>query len=169
MNVTFHALSGLAVAALLGSKQRETGSVHLFTRSDLSLLASGFVAGVALHGVLDLLPHSYPIKSSVDVVLGVALIFIAISTVRSRHVYLLGACFFGSLFPDLVDLAPAIVNKHFGLSLPVVKLFPWHWPQYSGSIYDGSRSAESLSYHLLVVGVSFFLLYSNRGWLSRRE
>lgn len=82
---------------------------------------------------------------------------------------LLSACYLGALFPDLVDLGPAIVNKRLGWSLPVVKIFPWHWPRYSGSVYDGSRRAESLVYHLLVGGGSLFLLYANRWRLLRRD
>lgn len=62
--------------------------------------------------------------------------------------FLLGVCFIGSLFPDLIDLGPAIANKYLGLSLPVFKVFPWHWQEHSGSIYDGSRATESLLCHL---------------------
>jgi hypothetical protein len=76
-------------------------------------------------------------------------------------------CFVGCIFPDLIDLGPAIVNKRTGWSLPVVKIFPWHWREYSGSIYDGSRAVESSLYHLIVAGVCLILLYAYRRELFR--
>ena len=118
--------------------------------------------GVILHGVLDLVPHSYPIRSDVDVVLSLALFACAMICAKRQNLILLAACFLGAIVPDVVDLAPAIVNHHLGWSLPVVKLFPWHWHRYSGSIYDGSHAAESLSLHLVVVALCAIFLYANR-------
>jgi hypothetical protein len=168
MNVTFHTIIGLATAAVLSSRQKKTDSSRFFASSDIPVLATGFVIGILTHGLLDYLPHAYPIKSAVDVALSLALFSIMLLFVRKRHWLLLGACFVGSLFPDLVDLGPAILNKRLGWSLPVVKIFPWHWRQYSGSIYDGSRRVESLLYHLLVVGTGLGFLYVYRRQLFGR-
>lgn len=128
----------------------------------MPLLAVGFVAGVLLHGLLDFVPHSYPIKSGLDVVFSLILFVAAIAFSKRQHRFLIGACFLGAIFPDLVDLGPAIVNNHLGWSVPVVKIFPWHWRQYSGSIYDRSRGFVSLFWHFLVVGFSVVLLYRYR-------
>jgi hypothetical protein len=81
--------------------------------------------------------------------------------------WILPACFLGAIFPDLADLGPAILNKQMQLNLPTVKIFPWHWKQYSGSIYDGSRQWLSLLNHLLVAGVSGFLIVRYRQSLIR--
>jgi hypothetical protein len=167
MNVTFHALASFATAAVLSSKLKSADSRRLFAPADLPILAVGFVAGVLMHGLLDYAPHAYSIKSAVDVLLSLALFSIALLLAGRRHWLLLGVCFLGCVFPDLVDLGPAIVNKRLGWSLPVVKVFPWHWREYSGSIYDGSRGVESFLYHLIVAGGSLILLYAYRRQLFR--
>lgn len=167
MNVTFHTLAGFAASAVLSSRLQPADSPRLFTPTDSPILAAGFVAGVLMHGLLDYAPHAYPIKSAVDVLLSLALFSVMLLLVRGRCRLLTVVCFSGGILPDLVDLGPAIVNKRLGWSLPVVKIFPWHWPRYSGSIYDGGRSAESFFYHLMVVGGSFILLYAYRRQLFR--
>jgi hypothetical protein len=160
MNVTFHTLLGLATAAVLASRQGQPRGLALATSADLPLLGAGFMIGIAAHGALDFAPHSYPIKSAADVLLSLGLFGSALLLTRSRHWLLLVACFAGCIFPDVVDLGPAVLNKRLGWSLPVVTAFPWHRRPYSGSIYDGSRSAESLLYHLVVAGASLGTLYA---------
>ena len=167
MNVTFHTLASLATAAVLCSRLKDTDSPRIFIPTDVPLLAIGFAAGVLMHGLLDYAPHAYPIKSAADVALSLAIFSAVLLLAGRRQWLLLSACFLGSIFPDLVDLGPAIVNKGLGWSLPVVKIFPWHWRAYSGSIYDGSRGVESFSYHLIVAGGSLILLYAFRHELFR--
>jgi hypothetical protein len=167
MNVTFHTLAGLATAAVISPRLKADVSPWLFTRQDLPWLSIGFASGVLTHGLLDYAPHAYPIKSAVDVLVSLAVFCVALFLARRRNWLLLGVCFIGCIFPDLIDLGPAIVNKRLGWSLPVVKIFPWHWRDYSGSIYDGSRAVESSLYHLIVAGVCSVLLYAYRRELFR--
>jgi hypothetical protein len=47
-------------------------------------------------------------------------------------------------------------------ALPVVKIFPWHRPQFSGSVYDGRKVFVSLLCHLMVVILSVSALYVYR-------
>lgn len=159
VNVTFHTLTALATAAVLSS---ECALLSPGAHYSLRTPAIGFGVGVMVHGVLDCVPHSYPIRSDVDVVVSLALFACAMICAKKQNLTLLAACFLGAIVPDVLDLAPAIVNHHLGWSLPVVKLFPWHWRRYSGSIYDGSRAVESLSLHLVVVALSAIFLYANR-------
>jgi hypothetical protein len=126
------------------------------------MLPIGFTAGVLLHGLLDYVPHSYPLRSGPDVAFGLILFLLAITWAKRKHRPLVGACCFGSVLPDVVDLGPAIVNRLFGWSLPVVKIFPWHWHQYSGSIYDGTKRLESLVLHLGVIMLSVGTIYFYR-------
>jgi len=162
MNVTFHVLSAVGATAVLSSRQKDWESRKSPASFSLPGLAGALIAGVLLHGVLDWIPHSYPINSVVDVGASLALLAVAMALVRQRHRLPLSMCALGSLLPDLVDLGPAIINKRLGWSLPVFKFFPWHWPQFSGSIYDGSRGFTSLSCHLLVVTASLAMLYLYR-------
>src|SRR5690349_9306159 len=169
MNVTFHTLTALATAAVLSSKHIKSASEKVFAFSDKSVLVVGFAVGVVSHGLLDYVPHTYPIRSTVDVALSLVLFAVAIFLAKPHHRLLLAVCFLGSIFPDLIDLAPAILNHHLGWSLPVVGVFPWHWRQYSGSIYDGNRKVESLLAHVLVVSVSLGLIYFYRASLFSRK
>ena len=162
MNVTFHTLAGLATAAIISPRITSEDSPRSFARQDLFWLSIGFASGVLTHGLLDYAPHAYPFKSAIDVLVGLVLFCVALSVARRRYRLLLVVCFVGCIFPDVIDLGPAIVNKRTGWSLPVVKIFPWHWREYSGSIYDGSRAVESFLYHLIVAGVCLTLLYAYR-------
>ena len=157
MNVTFHALGSFATAAVLSAKLLPCQNCF-FLRSDLPFLAIGFSTGVLLHGVLDFAPHSYPFSAAFDIAF--CLVFFATFAllVKRRNLILLVACYIGFLFPDLLDLGPAMINKRVNLGLPVFKASPWHWHVYSGSIYDGSRQFESNLWHSLVFSTSVILL-----------
>jgi hypothetical protein len=162
VNVTFHTLTSISAAAVLSSRGAGKKSRPTSFHDSVLVLTGGFLGGVLLHGLLDYLPHSYPIPSVLDAIFSLALFVIAIALAQPHHRLLVAACFLGAVFPDLVDLGPAIVNKNLGWSVPVVKLFPWHWRQYSGSIYDESRNFVSLFWHLAIVGVSVSLLFGYR-------
>ena len=160
MNVTFHVLASFATAAVLNfPSQTDWRNV-----SNLWRYAIGFAAGIAVHGVLDFLPHHYPLRSKVDVALALILLAVFSILAARRNLSLLWICFIGSIFPDSVDLSAGIANKHLGIALPQLpfKVFPWHWKEYSGSIYDGSRAVESGAYHLSVLLICFALLYAYR-------
>ena len=153
MNVTFHVLAGIGIAAALSPRKPKVSRIAI---------VAGFGVTVCLHGLLDFVPHSYPIKSSIDVMLAL-LLFAGAFVLAKPHVRgVLVACFLGSILPDLIDLAPGILNRHYGFNLPAVRLFPWHWKQYSGSIYDGSRAAESMAAHLVVSTIALFLIWRAR-------
>jgi len=109
--------------------------------------------------LLDHLPHTYPIPSAFDVLLSLVLFLAIVSITESHQRTLLTACFAGAIFPDLIDLGPAAVNRHLGWAIPVVKVFPWHWRQYYGSIYDHARHTGSDVAHLVVVSASLALLF----------
>jgi hypothetical protein len=162
MNVSFHTLTALAVASAMSSRKRFANSAQPFISSDVPFLAVGFAIGVFSHGLLDVTPHAYPIKAVADVFLGLIVFVSAFIFAKTRNRLLVAACFAGCVFPDLVDLGPAILNKHLGCSLPVVKVFPWHWLRFSGSIYDGSRPMVSLLAHLMVVVASLGILCAFR-------
>jgi hypothetical protein len=153
MNVTFHVLASFATTAALSTVKATN------QRARFSLLAAGLIAGVILHGILDILPHSYPINSILDVMLALILFAVGSLLVVKAQRLLFLACYLGAILPDLVDLGPAILNKRLGTTFPVIKLFPWHWKMYSGSIYDGSKSVESALSHMVVLVGSLLLLF----------
>lgn len=160
MNVTFHVLGSFATAAVLSFPPPP----HQRNSLPLWRYLIGFAAGVLIHGALDFLPHGYPLRSKTDVVLALILLAIFSFPAARRNLLLLWLCFVGSIFPDLVDLSAGIADKHLGIRLPELpfKIFPWHWKEYSGSIYDGSRAVESGIYHVSVLLICFALLYAYR-------
>ncbi|MGB1242831.1 MAG: hypothetical protein ACPG49_09940, partial [Chitinophagales bacterium] len=134
MNVFFHTTTAIGIAIALTDTQRLCP--HTPIKNTLPTTFFAFVVGIIGHGTLDYIPHCYPIPSKVDVILG---LFIIVTCIwRSQHTYrlILFASFVGSIFPDLIDLSPAILHKYIGTPIPTsTKLFPWHWHEYSGSIY----------------------------------
>lgn len=160
MNVTFHVIGSFATAAVLSLEKTE----NWLSLSALKKYLIGFVAGILVHGVLDLLPHQYPIPSKVDVVLALLLLLLFLFVSQKQNFLLILIGFAGCVFPDVIDLGPVIVDKYFGISLPRLpfRLFPWHTIEYSGSIYDGSRGLESAIYHISFLLICFSLLYAYR-------
>jgi hypothetical protein len=160
MNVIFHVLTGAAVAATLSpEKSPVTGGV----------LVVGLVTTAGVHGLLDYIPHSYPINSAIDVGAAVILFCVLLIFAKAHVRPLLVTCFLGSIVPDLIDLGPGILNRHVGLGLPEVKVFPWHWRQYSGSIYDGTRRADSNLAHATVLATALGLIWRSRDRLFAVE
>ena len=165
MNVTFHALGSFATAAALSLGKTENWR----SLSAVKKYLIGFAAGILVHGILDLLPHQYPIPSKIDVVLALLLLFLFLFISQKQNFPLILVCFAGGIFPDVIDLGPTIVDKYLGISLPRLpfRLFPWHTKQYSGSIYDGSRALESAVYHISFSVICFGLLYVYRKSILR--
>jgi hypothetical protein len=157
MNVTFHALGSFATAAVLSLKITENWR----SISALKKYLIGFAGGIVVHGILDLLPHQYPIPSKVDVILAPLLLLLFLFVSQKQNFLLILICFAGCVFPDVIDLGPVIVDKYLGIALPRLpfRLFPWHTTKYSGSIYDGSRVVESAVYHILFSLICLSLLY----------
>ena len=164
MNVIFHTLASVATAAVLSTQLKEK---KLINSTGLTILVIGFTTGILLHGLLDWMPHQYPLPSVLDVVVSLILFSIIFMLAHNEARWILFACFLGAIFPDLVDLGPAILNRQMQLHLPTVKAFPWHWKEFSGSIYDGSQRWLSLANHMLVAGVSGWLIFRYRQSLMR--
>lgn len=165
MNVIFHTLASVATAAVLSTQLKEKKPINSIT--GLTILVIGFTTGILLHGLLDWIPHQYPLPSVLDVVVSLILFSIIFLRAHNEARWILFACFLGAIFPDLVDLGPAILNRQMQLHLPTAKIFPWHWKEYSGSIYDGSRHWLSIFNHLVVAGMSGCLILKFRQRLLR--
>ncbi len=154
MNVTFHTIASIATTSALSYKSDKTGNPSATTA--IIKCAAGFVIGILIHGILYFLPHEYSLRPAFDVLLALLLIALTFAFTQKQNKLLLVACFVGGIFPDLVDLGPAILKKYFGFPLLLSsKIFPWHWKEFSGSLYDESRKMESTLFHAIL------LLFSN--------
>ncbi len=123
VNVAFHTLAALGTAAVLSSCRSDRIPQQFAIRDSPVFLGIAFAAGILEHGLLDYAPHWYTVKSEIDIFLSLILVAIVITLARPQHRPLVGVCFLGSIFPNLVDLGPPILNRNLGWSLPVVKIF----------------------------------------------
>jgi hypothetical protein len=157
MNVIFHTTTAISVAVLLTDTKRieqSTTSKHVIWTSIFA-----FTIGLISHGALDFIPHCYPVNSKIDAIAGLTMIMTTIWLTNKKYRLIMGLSFIGSIFPDLVDLSPAIINKQLGLSLPTFdKIFPWHLNNYSGSIYNDNCYNSTLN-HILLLSTIFIICW----------
>lgn len=158
MNVLFHTTTAIGVAVLLTNTSQLEKSNSLTNRITTAIVA--FTVGVISHGALDYIPHCYPVNSKIDVALGLAMIIVVTWLTNKRYQIIIGASFVGCIFPDILDLSPAIFNKQVGFHLPIFpKIFPWHWHTYSGSIYTGDCNVSTINHLLLIIVICAICWY----------
>jgi hypothetical protein len=160
MNILFHLSTSIPLTVLV--LQEKTVAVN---RVGKVLLI--FILGIAMHGVLDAVPHCYPIPAEWDAIAGLGLMVVLFMLVNRSYRLMLTAAMAGTIFPDLVDHATAIINHRLGWQLPVWdKLFPWHWKAYSGSLYNQDCSLSSL-YHVILIMLVLFVCWWRKNvlWL----
>jgi hypothetical protein len=155
MNVLFHTTTAIGIVVLLTNTKNIQQSKHIATTSLIV-----FVTALFSHGILDYIPHCYPIPSKLDVLLGLIMILTGVLLSNKRYRLIVALAFLGCIIPDLIDLSPAIMNKQLGWHLPIFnKIFPWHLKTYSGSIYNGQCTVSNINHIVLVVliGAVFWL------------
>lgn len=152
MNVIFHTATAISVAVLLTDTKRIEQSTTSSNVIWTSILA--FTVGLISHGALDYIPHCYPINSKLDAIVGLIIILTTTWLTNKRYRIIIALSFLGSIFPDLIDLSPAIINQQLGLNLPTFeKVFPWHLHNYSGSIYNDNCNNSTLNHILLLLTI----------------
>jgi hypothetical protein len=143
MNTVFHCLTAAGIGHVTASGFREPGS-DTARWSDFPVIAGAAVVAFLSHGVLDGLKHGYPFSPLLDIVLGASIATGWCLAVRWRFILLFAAVFFASVLPDLIDLAPVMLKSKLGIDLHLEaggRLFPWHWPDGSGSMFPSSSAA----------------------------
>jgi hypothetical protein len=86
----------------------------------------------------------------------------SIFLIKKSYRFIVGMAFFGSVFPDLIDLSPQIFNNYLGFNFPELdKFFPFHQHEFSGSIYDGN-CRNSIAYQILTVLSIIVICFINR-------
>lgn len=148
MNIFFHVATAVGVTAAL----IDTNCIESEKDSYKTGLLSMFCSCI-IHGILDYIPHTYPFSPKLDTVISLMLIILLIRRANKKYRIILLLAIFGSILPDLIDLLPSISAKYTGFLLPAYgKVFPWHWSEYSGSIF-GKNDAVSDINHILVLTV----------------
>ncbi|MCL1792140.1 MAG: hypothetical protein FWG40_12520 [Peptococcaceae bacterium] len=121
MMLSLHAVTGIASSLFFIKDYGHTPPINVRVLPDSKTIAVAFVSNIALHGAMDLLPHSHPIPSYLDgiiALLAVSLLF----CLKSRYRILVFSCYLGSITPDVIDLG---VFRAFHFSR--LKIFPWHY------------------------------------------
>ena len=175
MIVTFHSLAAVASTAVIGSRLKvysNATDAHLksnsigkyFYKSDFKILLISFLLNVAMHGIMDLTPHNYPLPGKLDVIIATMIYCLIIFLINKRYFLLFTVSFIGSIFPDLIDLTPIILFKYTGFDLTYTKhgIFPWHWPAYSGSLISYKMNYMSNINHALTIMLFLFILFFRR-------
>ncbi len=151
MNILFHTAAAIGIGHVVASKM--SGDPSRQNRGWIAALA--FILAFLSHGVLDGLKHLYPLGlgGDWDVPLSLSLLAGWLILIRREFHLLFLWLFLGSILPDLLDHGPAIANQFWGFHLPHPKgkIFPWHWSEGSGSLYDGKNAAVSPTNHLIVL------------------
>lgn len=162
MNIIFHTTTAISVAVLLTDTKR----IEQSSTSKAAVLTSvsAFAVGLISHGVLDYIPHCYPINSKIDAFVGLTMILTITWLTNKKYRLIMGLSFLGCVFPDLIDQSPNIINKLLGLNLPTIDtIFPWHLHEYSGSIYNEKCDNSTLNHILLLLTICIIC------WCRRTE
>jgi hypothetical protein len=96
--------------------------------------------------VLDGLKHDYPLGTVPDIFCAGFLAAGWFLCVRRRFVLLFAGAILASILPDIVDLGPGMLRSATGIWTPMADaghMFPWHWPDGSGSMYPASSRAPA--------------------------
>jgi hypothetical protein len=145
MNVTFHALVAIGIAHVAAARL-DSSHDGVFIRADLWVLGMATGLAVLSHGVLDGLKHGYPIRPAPDVLCACLLAAGWCFAVRRRFALLFASVILASFAPDLVDLGPRMLRSATGIGTPMADaapVFPWHWPDGSGSMYPASSKSPA--------------------------
>ncbi len=154
MNIIFHTAASIGLSVLL----TDTRNIENSNKKTVNIVKTGafaFLSGIFLHGILDYIPHCYPLSAKYDILISLMIISTVILLAKKDYKLIFIFAFIGNIFPDLIDLLPSILNKYLKLNVIVYKkIFPWHFLEYSGSLYNVSCKVSAVN-HLIVL---FFLL-----------
>lgn len=163
MNILFHNITGYCIAIT---------SLHVAAKDDVYskkqyIIPIVFLLGIISHGILDIIPHCYPINSIFDAIFGLAMIIGLSILARPAFRTIIAGALIGSIVPDIIDHSAGIFKNHMGISINYsLKLFPWHWAKYSGSIYNGN-CLKSAIYHSILIAVCIITLWITRGTIIK--
>lgn len=163
MNVIFHVATAVGITIVATDTKR----INSFKDTILPALGA-FSCGIILHGALDYTPHTYPLSGTIDSIVSLLIIIALITRTKRKFLPILLSAVLGSIFPDLVDLSPHLLNRYVGLEIPEYnKIFPWHYPEYSGSIFSAGNHLVSNINHLLTLTVIAFVCWFRRSDLQQ--
>jgi hypothetical protein len=168
LNVAFHALAGLAIGQAAATRVSTPPRQGLARGRDAVVTTIAFGLAIMSHGILDGLPHEYPLRALGDLLATTAVVAAGLWLIQPRFRILLLVTLLGAVLPDVIDHTPRDLNRHLGTHLPELKkVFPWHGAGGSGSLSGDNivfrAHIASLTNHVMVVAFCATVL-----WLTRR-
>jgi hypothetical protein len=157
MNLIFHTTAAIGIIALVTDTGRAgaNNTMKEILRTGLLAFAIGFIS----HAILDVIPHTYPINPTMDGILGFAFILAVARLTNENYRVISGMALVGIVLPDLIDQWPILLNKSFGFAFPEAEqVLPWHWTEYSGSIYSGESTVSDLNHLFVLVAVALICM-----------
>ena len=120
MMVSIHAAVGISTSLLFYKKvDAEPDKIKPYI--------APLLLNIALHGVLDLIPHSHLISAIPDIIIALLIPALLIPFVKKKYLTLIFICYLGSILPDVIDLGVFRV-----LGFGAFRIFPWHFIE----VYD---------------------------------
>ena len=124
MNLIFHTVFSISTVPICAKKIAEG-------KKPIKYLTLAFVGNIIGHGIMDLIPHNYPLTRNTDVLISFGIFFLSAMFMKKKYISSLLFCFLGGVLPDLIDKAffPIVGLGHF-------KIFPWHWATTINFFYN---------------------------------
>lgn len=147
MNLVFHTVFSISNSTICAKKIEENKKLYL---------SLGFVGNIIAHGIMDILPHDYPLTRNTDAFISFAIFLLSIVFVKKEYALCVLSCFFGGVLPDLIDklILPIMGFRQF-------KLFPFHWANAINFFYKWYKFEMFELFNVLVVVVSLGILLVN--------
>lgn len=165
MNILIHTTASLTISVLLSKSVTKNNLFNLKQVIQYSLIV---LLNVILHGIFDILPHTYPVNMYLDPLISPLVILIILLIARKEFYLIIICSFIGSILPDIIDLGPRIASKLLGVQINgLLKIFPWHFEKYSGSIFNDPSNINSIINHFIILGICLFVFIVKRNYIIK--
>jgi len=151
MMVSIHAAVGVSTS-LLFYEQVDVGP------NKIKPYILPLLLNVALHGIMDVMPHSHPIPPNFDIIIALLIPTLLIPFVKRKYWMLILICYLGSILPDVIDLGFFRV-----LGFGAFRIFPWHFVRvynFLDAIYT-SRLVNALFDALVIFACVFLVVWKS--------
>lgn len=147
MNLVFHTIFSVSSSTIGSKKVEENKKLYL---------SLGFVGNIITHGIMDILPHDYPLSKNSDALISLAIFLLSIAFVKKEYALCVFSCFFGGVLPDLIDklILPIMGLRKF-------KLFPFHRANVINFFYKWYKYEIFKLFNVLAILVSLVILLLN--------
>ncbi|WP_142414294.1 hypothetical protein [Hathewaya massiliensis] len=94
MNLTYHTLVGVTTSTVISNNNHNINIKNIWIPILLNIL---------LHGLMDIIPHNYPLSLFIDCVFTSILILLVLIFFNKRKYKITLICVFGAIIPDIID------------------------------------------------------------------